>query len=104
MIEKKEFAKSLRMTATVKNYVEQFEGNGFNEKFENLVLFCLQNEKQIQERIERSQQDLFDLKSDIRQKRIILSTLEQAERKILDLYMLVDNCSSELNSSRDGVS
>ena len=55
IIEKKEFAKSLRMTATVKQYVESFEGNGFNEKFENLVLFCLANEKQIQERIERSQ-------------------------------------------------
>ena len=97
MIEKKEFAKSVRMTATVKDYVEGFEGNGFNEKFENLVMFCLANEAQIKEQIERSQQDLFDLKAEISQKRTILKTLEQAQHIILDLFLLVQDTNLYLN-------
>ena len=36
--EKKEFMRSIRMTKTIKDYVEQAEGNGFNDKFEKLVL------------------------------------------------------------------
>ena len=38
--EKKEFMRSIRMTKTIKEYVEQAEGNGFNDKFEKLVLKC----------------------------------------------------------------
>lgn len=38
--EKKEFMRSIRMTKTIKDYVEQAEGNGFNDKFEKLVLKC----------------------------------------------------------------
>ena len=30
--EKKEYSRSIRMTQTIKNYVEQTEGNGFNDK------------------------------------------------------------------------
>ena len=35
--EKKEYSRSIRMTQTIKNYVEQTEGNGFNDKLEKLV-------------------------------------------------------------------
>jgi len=48
---RKEIAKSIRMTEEVFKYVEGFHGNGFNEKFENLVLFCLKEEKSILARI-----------------------------------------------------
>lgn len=34
--EKKEYSRSIRMTQTIKNYVEQTEGNGFNDKLEKL--------------------------------------------------------------------
>lgn len=54
MNEKKEHSRSIRMTNTIKEYVESQEGNGFNEKFENMVLFCMAHlpeiEKQIVER------------------------------------------------------
>jgi hypothetical protein len=43
--------KSIRMTDEVLKYVDGFVGTGFNEKFENLVLFCLKEEKVIKERI-----------------------------------------------------
>jgi len=38
--EKKSISRSIRMTQTVFDIVSSFEGDGFNEKFENLVMFC----------------------------------------------------------------
>lgn len=43
---KKTNMKSVRLSDEVLEYVESFEGDGFNQKFENLVLFCMKTEKQ----------------------------------------------------------
>ena len=37
--------KSVRLSDEVLEYVQNFEGDGFNQKFENLVLFCMKEEK-----------------------------------------------------------
>ena len=49
---KKTNMKSVRLSDEVLEYVENFEGNGFNQKFENLVLFCMKEEKQKRRTIE----------------------------------------------------
>ena len=38
---KKNNLKSIRLSDQVMDYVINFEGDGFNQKFENLVLFCM---------------------------------------------------------------
>lgn len=43
---KKTNMKSVRLSDEVLEYVESFEGDGFNQKFENLVYFCIKEEKQ----------------------------------------------------------
>ena len=43
---KKDCLKSVRMTQEVFNYIDGFEGRGFNQKFENLVLFCMKAEEE----------------------------------------------------------
>ena len=42
--EKKSIMKSVRLTEKVSDYIENFEGDGFNQKLENLVLFCMDTE------------------------------------------------------------
>ena len=42
---KKNNFKSVRMSDQVMDYVINFEGDGFNQKFENLVLFCMEQEE-----------------------------------------------------------
>ena len=42
---KKSNLKSVRLSDQVMDYVINFEGDGFNQKFENLVLFCMKQEK-----------------------------------------------------------
>ena len=49
---KKTNMKSVRLSDEVLEYVENFEGDGFNQKFENLVLFCMKTEKQKRRTIE----------------------------------------------------
>lgn len=49
---KKSIAKSVRLSPQVNDYICNFEGNGFNEKFENIILFCMQHEPEIRKRAE----------------------------------------------------
>lgn len=43
---KKNNSKSVRISDEVLFYIMNFEGNGFNQKFENLVLLCMKLESQ----------------------------------------------------------
>ena len=42
---KKNNLKSVRLSDQVMDYVINFEGDGFNQKFENLVLFCMEQNR-----------------------------------------------------------
>lgn len=48
---KKSNLKFVRLSDQVMNYVINFEGDGFNQKFENLVLFCMEQEESKKQRI-----------------------------------------------------
>ena len=48
---KKNNLKSVRLSDQVMDYVINFEGEGFNQKFENLVLFCMEQEESKKQRI-----------------------------------------------------
>lgn len=48
---KKVNLKSVRLSDQVMDYVINFEGEGFNQKFENLVLFCMEQEQSKKQRI-----------------------------------------------------
>lgn len=93
----KNIAKSVRMTEEVCNYVNSFHGNGFNEKFENLVLFCLKEEKEIKNKIS-VQNDIFkqNQKKIERQNRI-LKDLDSIQHSVK--YMLDSVSKMECNSN-----
>ena len=48
---KKSNLKSVRLSDQVMDYVINFKGDGFNQKFENLVLFCMEQEEFKKQRI-----------------------------------------------------
>lgn len=101
--EKKSISRSVRMTQTVFDIVDSFEGNGFNEKLQNLVLYCFKEkdrvrkdinnaqarfkrtEKQYQDRIERNAQK-------IEQQQEVLSKLQSIEYYV---GILLKQCDSE---------
>jgi hypothetical protein len=89
-MQRKSIAKSIRMTSEVHDFVERREGKGFNEKFENLVIFFMREEKAMQKRLKEQQKTY-----EANQKRI------EAQRKILgSLETISSSVSSLLNISK----
>ena len=78
----KNIQKSIRMTNEVNKYVEGFKGNGFNEKFENLVLFCMKEEKAISARLKEQQKTCEANEKRIELQRKILNDLENISRSV----------------------
>lgn len=90
--EKKEFSRSIRMTKTIKAYVEQAEGNGFNDKFERLVLKCKKEEPELDNRIVQKKEQLRKLEQNIRERQSVVMALDQLKR---DINRYVDQIPSE---------
>lgn len=79
---KKKNQKCIRMTDEVLQYIENFEGNGFNQKFENLVLFCMKKEESKRQRI-----NYLDDEIKVRQK--FLDCLGKLERETITAERLL---------------
>ena len=69
-------AKSVRMTDAVLAYVESMDGKGFNEKFENMVLYAMKTEKD-------RERHIAILDDEIARKRDMLYKLRQMEDKLV---------------------
>ena len=73
MAAKKNNSKSVRLSDEVLSYIENYEGDGFNQKFENIILYSMRTEKERKQRI----QDYDDL---IAEKRSILDQIRKYEQ------------------------
>ena len=92
---KKVNLKSVRLSDQVMDYVINFEGEGFNQKFENLVLFCMEQEESKKQRITLLDQQiarqykklyaLQQLSSEIGDVRRALTHLERQTNDLSDL-------------------
>ena len=87
----KNISKSVRLSQKVFNYINAFDGDGFNQKFENIILFAME-----QEDVKRKRLEELDKLIDLRNKelsaintnlykarsesRIFLSILQELER------------------------
>lgn len=69
-------SKSVRMTDEVFKYVESQEGKGFNEKFENMVLFAMKTEQDRKNRIAY-------LDAEIARKQDILQSLQTMDNRLV---------------------
>lgn len=105
---KKNNLKSIRLSDQVMDYVINFEGDGFNQKFENLVLFCMEQEETKKQKIAFLDQqivkqykklDVFrQLTSEIRDVRRALTHLE---RQANDLSELMDELLEDKNEDQE---
>ena len=42
----KNISKSIRLSKKVFDYIDSFEGDGFNQKFENIIIFAMEHENE----------------------------------------------------------
>ena len=59
---KKSIAKSVRLTQEVYDYIDQSAGNGFNEKFENIILEAKTGESKRKQEIVRLDKEIEKLR------------------------------------------
>ena len=72
----KSVQKSIRISEDVLKYIEKQEGNGFNEKLCNMVLYCMEHEADIKKKVASAEKRLETVEKQINEKRNLLERLE----------------------------
>lgn len=78
----KDIQKSVRMTQEVYSYVDAQVGNGFNAKFENMVLRCMTEAAQVEEQIRLQQKELNRIKEECADRKKVLEKIKAIERYV----------------------
>lgn len=89
-------AKSVRMTDAVLAYVEAQEGEGFNQKFENMVLFAMKTEQ------DRKDYIAF-LDAQIDRKRDILQSLQAMDNKLVWIKRSLNSLGDQVSGLIDSL-
>ena len=82
-MEQKNLSKSIRISERVFQYIDDYEGNGFNEKFSNIITHAMESEKKREKRLDELQAyirleetKLNELKQEIYENKDILKKLQ----------------------------
>lgn len=92
----KDIAKSIRLSREVFDYINGYRGNGFNEKFENIILDYQQAEKDLQARIKGRKKEL-----ELFEKQIHKAAEDL--RKLRGLTWRVEKCMEFLDEIEQGL-
>lgn len=85
----KNVQKSIRISEDVLKYIEKQEGNGFNEKLCNMVLYCMEHEAEIKKRVKAAEKRLEFVEKQISEKCDILDKLEVISRFVSSCLRIV---------------
>ncbi len=87
----KSHSKSIRLNDRVYNYILNYEGDGFNQKFENIILYAMESELKRNDTI-KSLDEIIDYK---------LKTIRELDSQINMLFLIksrVDNIIASVKS------
>ena len=84
------------MSDTVLKYVESQDGEGFNQKFENMVLFAMKTEQDRKDRIAF-------LDAEISRKRDILQSLQAMDNKLVWIKRALNSLGDQVSGLVDDV-
>lgn len=91
---KKNNLKSVRLSDQVMDYVINFEGDGFNQKFENLVLFCMEQEETRKQKIAFLDQQIVNQYKKLDALRQLISKISAVSEALLDLEWRTNDLSA----------
>ena len=91
---KKNNLKSVRLSDQVMDYVINFEGDGFNQKFENLVLFCMEQEETRKQKIAFLDQQIVKQYKKLDALRQLISKISAVSEALLDLEWRTNDLSA----------
>lgn len=91
---KKNNLKSVRLSDQVMDYVINFEGDGFNQKFENLVLFCMEQEETRKQKIAFLDQQIVKQYKKLDALRQLISKISAVSEALLNLEWRTNDLSA----------
>lgn len=91
---KKNNLKSVRLSDQVMDYVINFKGDGFNQKFENLVLFCMEQEETQKQKIAFLDQQIVKQYKKLDALRQLTSKISDVSEALLDLEWRTNDLSA----------
>ena len=91
---KKNNLKSVRLSDQVMDYVINFEGDGFNQKFENLVLFCMEQEETKKQKIAFLDRQIVKQYKKMDALRQLISKISAVSEALLDLEWRTNDLSA----------
>ena len=94
---KKVNLKSVRLSDQVMDYVINFEGDGFNQKFENLVLFCMEQEETRKQKIAFLDQQIVKQYKKLDALRQLTSEIGDVRRALTHLERQANDLSEFMN-------
>jgi len=83
--QKKSHQRSIRMTPYVHSVIDNFEGESFNQKFENLVIYFSKVEEQLKINIVEKEKTIKNLDKRISEKASLLTKLDRIENYVDDI-------------------
>lgn len=90
-------AKSIRLSDKVLKYIEDYQGNGFNEKFENIILFAMESESNRKKDIEFYDKEIESRKKYLNELIFKIFSLEKVCRKIDTMISFARDLEVEIN-------
>lgn len=87
--EKKTIQKSVRMKQSIYDFIEQFQGNGFNEKLENMTLYFLTTKDNMDQQIKERGKILKELNEEIEIKKRSAMEIEDCFRELNRIYWII---------------
>ena len=94
---KKNNLKSVRLSDQVMDYVINFEGDVFNQKFENLVLFCMEQEETRKQKIAFLDQQIVKQYKKLDTLRQLTSEIGDVRRALTHLERQANDLSELMN-------
>ena len=91
---KKNNLKSVRLSDQVMDYVINFEGDGFNQKFVNLVLFCMEQEETKKQKIAFLDRQIVKQYKKMDALRQLISKISAVSEALLDLEWRTNDLSA----------
>lgn len=82
--------KSIRLSDEVYNYINNYKGDGFNQKFENIVLFAMRTEADRKKEIAQLDKEISNRKSILYRLQNELYEVKQMKEKVSEIETLIN--------------
>lgn len=97
----KSVSKSIRLTEDLYKYIDNYRGEGFNAKFENVILDARDSEKQRQMRLQWLQRDYDKLEAQYKELQQSFAELKSIHRNAVNVHRMLYELSGECSAFLD---